>query len=72
MPKLSSLKAKEIEKILLENGFVIKRQTGSHKIFYNPKTQKTTVVPVHTKVIPRGTVQSIIRQSDLQKEKFIK
>jgi len=30
MPRFSPLKPKEVEKILLKNGFFLKRQTGSH------------------------------------------
>lgn len=72
MPKLPPLRAKEIEKILLKNNFFIKRQTGSHRIFYNPETQKLVVVPFHSKEIPRGTLKSIIRQSNLPEEAFLK
>lgn len=72
MPKLPSLRAKEIEEILLKNNFFIKRQTGSHRIFYNPETQKLVVVPFHSKEIPKGTLKSIIRQSNLSEEAFLK
>jgi len=72
MPKLPSFKPREIEKILLKNGFLIIRQTGSHRIYYNQKTEKIVAVPFHSKDIPRGTVRSIIRQSDLPKEIFLK
>ena len=70
MPRLPSLKPKEIEKILLKNGFFIKRQTGSHRIFYNPKTERLAVVPFHSRDIPKGTLKSIIKQSDLPEVLF--
>lgn len=72
MPRLPSFKPKEIEKILLKNSFFIKRQTGSHRIFYNPGTEKLAIVPFHSKAIPRGTLKSIIRQSNLSRRTFLK
>ena len=72
MPRLPSFKPREIEKILLKNGFFLKRQAGSHRIFYNPKTERLVVVPFHSREIPRGTLKSIIRQSDLPEEKFLR
>ncbi len=72
MVKLPSFKPRNLEKILLKNGFVIKRQTGSHRIFHNFKTEKTTVIPYHSKDIAQGTVRSIIKQSGLNEDKFFK
>lgn len=72
MPRHSPLKPKEVEKILLKNGFILKRQTGSHRIFWNSKTEKTAVIPYHSRDIPKGTSKSIIKQSDLPEELFFK
>jgi predicted RNA binding protein YcfA (HicA-like mRNA interferase family) len=72
MPRFSPLKPKEVEKILLKNGFFLKRQTGSHRIYYNSKTEKITVVPYHSRDIPKGTLKSIIKQSDLSQDLFFK
>jgi len=72
MVKFPSFKPRNLEKILLKNGFVIKRQTGSHRIYHNSKTEKTTVIPYHSKDIAQGTVRSIIKQSGLNEDKFFK
>ena len=72
MTRGRSLKPRHVEKILLKNGFVIKRQTGSHRIFYNSDIDAIVVVPVHTKDIPPGTLGSVIKQSKLSKEKFFR
>lgn len=72
MVKFPSFKPRDLEKILLKNGFVIKRQTGSHRIYHNFKTEKTTVIPYHSKDIAQGTVRSIIKQSGLNEDKFFK
>lgn len=72
MVKLPSFKPRDLEKILLKNGFIIKRQTGSHRIYHNFKTAKTTVVPFHSKDIPQGTLRSIIKQTGLEEKIFFK
>ncbi|MEK7497603.1 MAG: type II toxin-antitoxin system HicA family toxin [Patescibacteria group bacterium] len=72
MPKLPSFKPREIEKVLSKNGFYIKRQVGSHRTYYNPKTNKITIVPFHSRDLPKGTVRSIIKQSGLEEKIFRK
>lgn len=65
MSKLPLLSAREIIKILLQLGFVLKRQKGSHKFFQHPDG-RTTVVPEHgNESIDRGLLNKIIKQ-DIQ------
>jgi len=72
MVKLPSFKPRDLEKILLKNDFIIKRQTGSHRIYHNFKTERTTVVPFHSRDIPQGTLRSIIKQTGLNENIFLK
>ncbi|MEA4805520.1 type II toxin-antitoxin system HicA family toxin [Acetobacterium wieringae] len=58
--------AKEMIKLLKANGFVEVRQNGSHKIFENPETERTTTVPYHCKDLPKGTEQAILKQAGLK------
>ncbi len=71
MGKLKILSGKEVCKILYENGFIQVRQKGSHIIMQKKLDNQTITVPVpnHTE-IKLGTLQSIIRQSQLLKEFF--
>jgi len=66
------INARELIKILKENGFVLSRQKGSHMIWRNPKSGIITPVPLHgkSKPIPMGTLMAIIKQSRISKEKF--
>ena len=61
--KLKNVKAREVLKILGDNGFEIKRQTGTHVILR--KNERTVVVPIHKAVIPIGTLKSIEKQAGL-------
>lgn len=57
---------KEIEKLLLKNGFIFERQKGSHKIFYNSETKRIAVVPMHAKDLKKGTEQKILKDAGLK------
>lgn len=44
--KLPKLNSKEAEKLLFENGFILDRQSGSHRIY--KKDNKRMVIPHHS------------------------
>lgn len=46
MSKLPLLTARELIKILLNKGFILKRQKGSH-MFFEHSDGRTTVIPNH-------------------------
>lgn len=71
---MKSLPAKKIIKILLDNGFVLSRQRGSHQIYYNPKTKRTVIIASHrnSRTIPIGTFLAIVKQSGLSRSTFEK
>lgn len=65
------LTSKEIVRILLDNGFVLLSQKGSHQKWFNSQTDATTIVPCHgNNQLPIGTIYSIIRASKLDKSLF--
>ena len=47
--KLPKLNSKEAEKLLFENGFILDRQKGSHRIY--KKDNKRMVIPHHSRKI---------------------
>jgi len=69
--KLRVLPGAEICQILEQHGFVPARQRGSHRIMQKRVGASTLTVPVplHDPV-KRGTLFSIIRQSELPKSLF--
>ena len=71
--KLPILSAKEVLKALNSIEFQITRQSGSHIILVKAVDNKklTVVVPRHPE-IAKGTLLSIIQQSGLSKEEFLK
>ena len=71
MGKLRFFSGLEVCRILEQNGFVAVRQRGSHRIMQK-QLQTTTItvpVPLHNS-LRRGTLASIVRQSELTRSLF--
>jgi predicted RNA binding protein YcfA (HicA-like mRNA interferase family) len=69
--KLKIFSGKELCKLLASHGFIQIRQKGSHIIMQKQTEGKTitVLVPNHSE-IKKGTLQSIIRQSEISKQYF--
>jgi len=69
--KLLILSGKQVCSILEKHGFIQVRQRGSHIVMQKrlPDTTITVPVPNHAE-LRIGTLQSIIRQSGLNKSEF--
>lgn len=59
------MKPKELVKLLNEAGFLFVRQSGSHAI-YKKHGSKIIVVPLHSRDIPTGTLNSILKDAELK------
>lgn len=60
------MKPKEVEKLLIKNGWVPVRQVGSHRMFKKNNNPNTIAVPFHNKDIPNGTLNTILKQAGLK------
>ena len=58
------MKPKELIKLLEKKDFMFVRQTGSHAI-YKKKGFKIIVVPIHSRDIPKGTLNGILKDAEL-------
>lgn len=74
MPKIPPLKGKTIVAILLKNGFYKHNQTGSHiQMRHTERLHLRVTVPRHDKFeLPSFVVGSILKQSEITKEEFLK
>lgn len=71
MPRLPRVTAAQIIRILERIGFVLVRQSGSHKIYRNTTGQRVTV-PFHAgRILHPKTLQSILREADLSVDSFL-
>jgi predicted RNA binding protein YcfA (HicA-like mRNA interferase family) len=56
----------ELTRKLRGLGCLLKRQArGSHEIWHNPRSNRSTVIPNHPGDLPKGTLRAILRQLDL-------
>jgi predicted RNA binding protein YcfA (HicA-like mRNA interferase family) len=61
------LKAREIIRILEEDGWKLARQKGSHMQFHHSEKKGTVTVPFHgSKDLSKGDVASILKQAGLK------
>ena len=63
MPKLPQIRPRELEAILLKNGFMFVRQKGSHRLY--EKGVRKVVVPFHNKPLKKGTLNNILKQANI-------
>ena len=71
MGKLRNFSGKELCSLLEKYGFLIVRQKGSHIVLQKKTGTSTVTIPVpNHREIKIGTLQSIIRQSQLNRDIF--
>ena len=70
MSNFQALTSKALIKILERKGFVHKRTKGSHYFYVHPDTGHITVVPMHKKDLPKGTLMAILKQAGIDKSEL--
>ena len=69
--KYPLLPPKDIIKAMKKLGFEKYSQKGSHAKYVNYNTGKIFIIPMHYEVA-RGTLKSILEQSEIELEEFLK
>ncbi len=67
---LPGVRPHELIRVLEKAGFEFMRQTGSHRTFENPITDRMVTVPVHQRELPRWLLKKIIKDVGLSEEDF--
>lgn len=57
---------KELLRLLKEDGWVKKTQKGSHLQLEHPTKPGKVTIPIHRGDIPKGTLNSILKQASLK------
>lgn len=72
MGRLAGYKYRQIVKRLKELGFQFDRHArGSHEIWFNPTTNRSTTIPNHSGDMPEGTLRAILKQAGISPEDFL-
>ena len=72
LARLPGARGREIVKALERGGFLFDHQQGSHAFYRHPRTRRTTVVPIHSKELPRWLLKKIIKEAGLTEDEFRK
>ena len=59
-----------IIKVLQKQGFILVRQSGSHKIYKNKEGKRVTVPHHSEKILHPKLLKTILRDADIAVEKF--
>lgn len=71
--KLPIVSSEKVLKVLVKHGFEKVRQKGSHVCLHKKENDKTLLVVVPLKdALKKGTLLSIIKQSKITRDGFIK
>ena len=57
---------KEVEKLIKNDGWIYEYARGSHFHYSHPTKKGKVVIPNHKGDIPKGTVNSILKQAGLK------
>ena len=71
MPKLPSIKPRDVVKRLKRLGFIEHHQVGSHLTMKHPETQHRAVVPMHLKDMKKGTLSGLLKEAGIEREDFL-
>ena len=60
------MRAREIEKILIKDGWYFVKQVGSHRQYKHPAKPGKVTIPFHSGDLDKGTAESILKQAGLK------
>lgn len=73
MPKIPVIKAKDFYSFLIKYGCREISVRGSHHKIYNPNTNKTSVVSIHSgQDVDKGSFAGILSQLEIDIDEFIR
>jgi predicted RNA binding protein YcfA (HicA-like mRNA interferase family) len=71
MPRLSTMKSRQVIRALERAGFEIDHQTGSHIVMRRASDNCRVVVPWHDRDLGRGLTLRIIKSAGLTRDQFV-
>lgn len=61
------MSSKDMEKLILADGWVLKQQNGSHRQYVHPTKSGKVTIPFHSKkALKKGTEHSILKHAGLK------
>ena len=73
MPRIPTVSARKLIKVLKKSGFVHDHTEGSHYIFYHSQKKITVSIPVHKgRDLGRGITQAVLKDAKISPKEFLK
>ncbi len=69
--RLPVVSGKDLIRVLQKQGWVVRRQTGSHSILSQDDGERTVSVPQH-RTLDKGLLATLLKQAKLSAEEFRK
>lgn len=69
-PRLPSCTSRDVERVLLQLGYIQDRQSGSHRIFIRPKDKRRVNLPIHNQDLRPGLLYQTIKDMGLTRAEF--
>lgn len=60
------MRAKELEKIITDDGWHLIKQVGSHRHYKHDNKKGKVTIPFHSGDVDKGTANSILKQAGLK------
>lgn len=60
------MRVRELEKLILKDGWYFVRQIGSHRHYKHPTKKGKVTIPNHSGDVDKGTANSILKQAGLK------
>jgi predicted RNA binding protein YcfA (HicA-like mRNA interferase family) len=70
MPRLPTVRPRQVIRALERVGFEVDHQTGSHVVLWRASDGCLVVVPVHNRDLGRGLTLRIIKSAGLTRDEF--
>lgn len=69
---MKSISGKRLCKIVEQNGWILRKTTGSHHIYENPHVDQILSIPVHSsKDLKIGTLKTLMKIANLSEQDLL-
>ncbi len=73
MPRIPTVSAQKLIKVLKKKGFIYDRTKGSHQIYIRLRDNLSISIPVHKgRDLGRGITKAILQDAEISDQEFLK
>jgi len=69
LPRLTKVHWKVLERVILQKGFKLARERGSHRSYTKPGVKRAVVIPKYDSV-PEFVIKNCLRTAEISREEY--